>query len=76
MNSKLKSVLVIGGVVSAIGFALFPIIVHPKLHPEVWNEMQKETRKGIVQANVQPGNMKIWTDPFDKKTKETDSEDS
>lgn len=27
------------------------------------------TEAGIKQEDIQPGNMKVWTDPFDRKGK-------
>lgn len=30
-------------------------------------EVQKESRKGIKQEDIQPGNMNVWRDPFGRK---------
>ena len=30
-------------------------------------EIQKQTRKGIKQEDIQPGNMNVWRDPFGRK---------
>jgi len=38
MSSKVKSALVIGGIVVITAAALFPIVVYPKLHPEVYSK--------------------------------------
>jgi len=61
----------IGAIVGAIGVAIYPIIVSPYLHPEKWQTMSKEMREraGIKQENIQPGNMKVWSDPFDRPNK-------
>ena len=38
MSKRLKSLLVIGGLVGLIGVAVYPIIVHPKLHSKQYSE--------------------------------------
>ncbi|KXJ22458.1 Small integral membrane protein 20 [Exaiptasia diaphana] len=67
MSSKVKSTLVIGGIVAITAAALFPIVIYPKLYPEVYRDIQKETRNSINQEDIQPGNMKVWSDPFKKQ---------
>ena len=46
-------------------------IFSPYLYPEKWQKMSKEIRKeaGIRQEEIQPGNMKVWSDPFDRPGK-------
>ncbi|XP_059046691.1 small integral membrane protein 20 [Achroia grisella] len=61
----------IGGFVGFIGLTLYPIIISPMLDASQYKEIQKETRKNINREQVQPGNMKVWTDPFDRKKPET-----
>jgi phosphotransferase system glucose/maltose/N-acetylglucosamine-specific IIC component len=57
----------IGSIVGAITLAIYPIGIHPYLHPEKWQDIQKQTREGIRQEDIQPGGMKVWSDPFDRK---------
>jgi len=61
----------IGAIVTAIGCATYPIIVSPYMHPEKWQNVSKQNRDeaGIKQENIQPGNMKVWSDPFDRPGK-------
>ncbi|XP_046394965.1 small integral membrane protein 20 [Ischnura elegans] len=59
--------LFIGGIVGFIGAALYPIIIYPMMNPEKYRRMQEEARAGIDRQKIQPGNMKIWSDPFDRK---------
>ncbi|RUS82461.1 hypothetical protein EGW08_009767 [Elysia chlorotica] len=69
MNSirqNLRSVLAIGTVVGGILVAAYPVIVAPFLNPEPWKEIQRTGRKGIEQDKIQPGGMKVWSDPFDR----------
>ncbi|XP_026751708.1 small integral membrane protein 20 [Galleria mellonella] len=61
----------ISGFVGFIGLTLYPIIISPMLDPSHYKEIQKETRKNINREQIQPGNMKVWTDPFDRKKPET-----
>ena len=43
----------------------------PYMHPEKWQNVSKQNRDeaGIKQENIQPGNMKVWSDPFDRPGK-------
>jgi len=61
----------VGSIVGAVGLATYPIIISPYLHPEEWKQKSKEVRDiaGIKQENIQPGNMKVWSDPFDRPGK-------
>ncbi|XP_077984917.1 small integral membrane protein 20-like isoform X2 [Glandiceps talaboti] len=63
----LKNVWVIAGLLAFLGGSLFPIIVSPMMNPKKWQDLQKETRKGIKQEEIQPGGMKVWSDPFERK---------
>ncbi|XP_026475035.1 small integral membrane protein 20 [Ctenocephalides felis] len=62
-----KYVAFVSGIVGFTGCAIYPIIIHPMLYPNYWKEQQKKNRSGIIQENIQPGDMKVWTDPFDRK---------
>ncbi|KAL1506522.1 hypothetical protein ABEB36_005870 [Hypothenemus hampei] len=59
----------IGGMVGAIGLAVYPIIIDPIRNPDKYKKIQEQTRKNIKQEDIQPGNMKVWTDPFDRREK-------
>lgn len=58
---------VVGGLVGAISLAIYPIIIDPMMNPDKWKKVQEVTRAGIRQEDIQPGNMKVWTDPFERK---------
>ncbi|KAJ8916981.1 hypothetical protein NQ315_008381 [Exocentrus adspersus] len=62
-----RYVALVGGLVASIGIACYPIIIDPMLNPDKYKRIQAVTRANIRQEDVQPGNMKIWTDPFDRK---------
>ncbi|XP_050673005.1 small integral membrane protein 20 [Leptidea sinapis] len=57
----------IGCFVGFIGLTLYPIVISPMMDPSIYKTIQQDTRKGIRQEDIQPGNMKVWTDPFDRK---------
>ncbi|XP_044258707.1 small integral membrane protein 20 isoform X1 [Tribolium madens] len=57
----------IGGLVGVIGLVLYPIAIDPMLNTEKYKKIQERNRKGIKQEDVQPGNMKVWSDPFGRK---------
>ncbi len=61
----------IGGLVGALGLAVYPIIISPMLDPEPWREASRKARAtgGIRQEDIQPGGMKVWSDPFDRPGK-------
>ncbi|XP_063909755.1 small integral membrane protein 20 [Zophobas morio] len=59
--------LFVGSIVGVIGLALYPIVVHPMLNTEHYKKIQERNRQGIRQEDIQPGNMKVWSDPFEKK---------
>ncbi|XP_028901479.1 small integral membrane protein 20 [Zeugodacus cucurbitae] len=54
-------------IVGGISVALYPIIVEPMMNVEKYKELQKHNRAGIRQEEIQPGNMKVWSDPFGRK---------
>ncbi|XP_050355777.1 small integral membrane protein 20 [Nymphalis io] len=57
----------ISGFVGLLGLTLYPIAISPMIDPSEYKKIQKETRKNIRQEDIQPGNMKVWSDPFDRK---------
>lgn len=62
-----RYVAVVGGLTGLIFAAIYPTIIDPYFHPEKWQKIQKVAREGINREDIQPGGMKIWTDPFAKK---------
>jgi len=61
----------IGSVVGAISLAIYPVIISPYLYPDKWRQQSKAIRDehNIRQEEIQPGGMKVWTDPFDRPGK-------
>ncbi|CAG4976054.1 small integral membrane protein 20 [Colias croceus] len=66
-NKGWRFAALIGGMVGLVGLTLYPIAVSPMIDSSKYKEIQKVTRKNIKQEDIQPGNMKVWTDPFDRK---------
>ncbi|KAJ8028719.1 Small integral membrane protein 20 [Holothuria leucospilota] len=64
MSTKAKTTLLIGGFVACLGAALYPVVISPMLNPKPWKDLQKDARKNIDQTSVQPGGMRVWSDPF------------
>jgi len=64
----------IGAVVGSIGLAIYPVIIHPYIYPEEWQKLSKKNREdaNIRQQDIQPGGMKVWSDPFDRDVKPAD----
>lgn len=64
-----KYTALVVGVVGGIALAAYPIIVDPMINPQKWKDIQEKTRANIKQEDIQPGNMKVWSDPFDRNKK-------
>ncbi|KAG9345789.1 hypothetical protein JZ751_008934 [Albula glossodonta] len=67
MGKNTRSVLIFGGFVAVVAAAFYPIFFHPLAHVHEYKQVQKENRSGIIQADVQPVGVKIWSDPFKTK---------
>ncbi|XP_078481590.1 small integral membrane protein 20-like [Ciona intestinalis] len=52
----------------SVGVALYPIYVFPLYHVEKYQKIQDDTRKEIDQKKVQPGGMRVWSNPFEPKS--------
>ncbi|OWR51967.1 hypothetical protein KGM_213254 [Danaus plexippus plexippus] len=67
-----RAMIMIGGLVGLIGLTLYPIVISPMIDVSEYKEIQKVTRKNINQEEIQPGNMKVWSDPFGRKKADVD----
>nr|XP_033804035.1 small integral membrane protein 20 isoform X4 [Geotrypetes seraphini] len=67
MARNLRGILIFGGFSVAIAAAFYPIFFHPMMHIEEYKKEQTENRSGIIQENVQPPGLKVWSDPFSRK---------
>ncbi|CAG0882951.1 unnamed protein product [Darwinula stevensoni] len=61
-----RYVAFVAGIFGGVGLAIYPIIVAPYLDPSKYQDIQRVTRAGINQEDIQPGGMKVWTDPFEQ----------
>ncbi|KAM7239012.1 hypothetical protein CapIbe_010532 [Capra ibex] len=79
MSRNLHTALIFGSFIFLIGVAFYPIYSRPLLrleeysltklpgfHHTPWKE-QAINRAGIVQEDVQPPGLKVWSDPFGRK---------
>ncbi|CAK8686233.1 unnamed protein product [Clavelina lepadiformis] len=64
---RTNGLLPVLGLVIAVGLAFYPIYILPLYHPERYQQVQEEARKGITQEEVQPGDMRVWSNPFEPK---------
>lgn len=55
------------GFVGVTVAALVPIAISPMIDPSYYKKVQKINRKDINIEEVQPGNMKVWSDPFERR---------
>ncbi|KAH9394201.1 protein of unknown function (DUF4538) [Tyrophagus putrescentiae] len=62
-----RGVLMPLAIVGAIIAALYPIAIHPYLHIEQYQKSQKVNRSGVNRQAVQPGGMRVWSDPFEPR---------
>ncbi|KAM9286251.1 small integral membrane protein 20 [Cariama cristata] len=55
------------GFVAVVGAAFYPIYFRPLLLQEEYKKEQSINRAGIVQGDIQPAGLKVWSDPFGRK---------
>ncbi|XP_012519651.1 PREDICTED: small integral membrane protein 20 [Propithecus coquereli] len=67
MSRNLRTALIFGGFVSLIAAAFYPIYFRPLMRLEEYQKEQAINRAGIVQEDVQPPGLKVWSDPFGRK---------
>uniref|UniRef100_A0A5F5Q4W6 Small integral membrane protein 20 n=1 Tax=Equus caballus TaxID=9796 RepID=A0A5F5Q4W6_HORSE len=67
MSGNLRTALIFGGFISLIGAAFYPIYFRPLMRLEEYQKEQAINRAGIVQEDVQPPGLKVWSDPFGRK---------
>jgi len=60
-----------GAFLGAIALTCYPIIIAPYRNPEGWKQISETVRKeaNIKQEDIQPGGMKVWSDPYDRPGK-------
>jgi len=65
----------IGAMFGSVGLALYPIVFAPMKNQAEWREYSAAARKEFFDKHnktvdeIQPSNMKVWTDPFDRPGK-------
>ena len=65
----------LGAIFGTVGLAIYPIIIAPMRNPEQWKTISAHGRKEALEKknlkveDIQPSNMKVWTDPFDRPGK-------
>uniref|UniRef100_G5E6W4 Small integral membrane protein 20 n=2 Tax=Elephantidae TaxID=9780 RepID=G5E6W4_LOXAF len=67
MSRILRTVLIFGGFVSLLGAAFYPIYFRPLMRLEEYQKEQAINRADIIQEEVQPPGLKVWSDPFGRK---------
>uniref|UniRef100_A0ABI7WCZ3 Small integral membrane protein 20 n=3 Tax=Felinae TaxID=338152 RepID=A0ABI7WCZ3_FELCA len=67
MSRNLRTALIFGGFISLIGAAFYPIYFRPLMRLEEYQKEQAINRAGIVQEDVQPPGLRVWSDPFGRK---------
>ncbi|KAF4020830.1 hypothetical protein G4228_012802 [Cervus hanglu yarkandensis] len=67
MSRNLRTALIFGGFISLIGATFYPIYVRSLMRLEEYKKEQAINRAGIVQEDVQPPRLKVWSDPFGRK---------
>ncbi|CAG2180733.1 unnamed protein product [Oppiella nova] len=59
--------LTMAAFIGAVGAAMYSVFVYPVQHVDYYKERQTANRQGIKQEDIQPGGMRVWSDPFDRK---------
>ncbi|XP_069128832.1 uncharacterized protein [Argopecten irradians] len=65
----LKFAALVGGLVGTMGLFLYPTVIQPMMDPTKWQELQKEGRAGFDKEKIQPGEMRVWSNPMDITSK-------
>uniref|UniRef100_A0A7G3AFN5 Putative conserved protein with signal anchor n=1 Tax=Lutzomyia longipalpis TaxID=7200 RepID=A0A7G3AFN5_LUTLO len=55
------------GFIGVLALTLYPIVVDPMINTNKYKKIQERNRAGVNQEEIQPGNMKVWSDPFDRR---------
>lgn len=64
---SIKGSVFVGTILTGLGLATYFAIIKPLfIEPEKYKAIQEVTRKGIDQSKIQPGDMKVWTNPYVK----------
>ncbi|KAM9579141.1 small integral membrane protein 20 [Guaruba guarouba] len=67
MAGLYRTVGIFGGFVAVVAAAFYPIYFRPLLMPEEYKKEQSINRAGVVQEDIQPAGLKVWSDPFGRK---------
>uniref|UniRef100_A0A8C6CJ06 Small integral membrane protein 20 n=1 Tax=Moschus moschiferus TaxID=68415 RepID=A0A8C6CJ06_MOSMO len=67
MSRNLRTALIFGGFISLIGAPFYPIYFRPLMRLEEYKKEHPINRAGILQEDVQPPGLKVWSDPFGRK---------
>uniref|UniRef100_K7GF23 Small integral membrane protein 20 n=2 Tax=Pelodiscus sinensis TaxID=13735 RepID=K7GF23_PELSI len=67
MGRHSRTLLIFGGFVAVVGAAFYPIYFRPLRQVDQYRKEQAINRSGIVQEDVQPPGLKVWSDPFGRK---------
>ncbi|XP_037991415.1 small integral membrane protein 20 [Motacilla alba alba] len=67
MAALSRTLGIFGAFVAVVGAAFYPIYFRPLLLPEEYKNEQSINRAGIVQEDIQPAGLKVWSDPFGRK---------
>ncbi|XP_074052160.1 small integral membrane protein 20-like [Macrotis lagotis] len=67
MSRKLRTAMIFCGFAFLLAAAFYPIYFQPLMRTEEYKLEQAINRAGIIQADVQPPGLKVWSDPFGRK---------
>ncbi|XP_061849375.1 small integral membrane protein 20 [Colius striatus] len=67
MAALSRTLGIFGAFVAVVGAAFYPIYFRPLLMPDAYKKEQIINRAGIVQEDIQPAGLKVWSDPFGRK---------
>ncbi|XP_064916745.1 small integral membrane protein 20 isoform X1 [Columba livia] len=76
MAALSRTLGIFSGFVAVVAAAFYPIYFRPLLLPEEYKmtflfcfpeKEQSINRAGIVQEDIQPAGLKVWSDPFGRK---------
>uniref|UniRef100_A0A8D0DJG1 Small integral membrane protein 20 n=1 Tax=Salvator merianae TaxID=96440 RepID=A0A8D0DJG1_SALMN len=62
-----RSLLIFGGFFALLGTAFYPIYFRPLMNIDKYKKEQSINRADVIQEEVQPTGLKVWSDPFGRK---------
>ncbi|XP_054163605.1 small integral membrane protein 20-like [Oppia nitens] len=65
--TRVRYGLLVGSFVAAVGATMYAVFLYPRQHIDYYKTQQSKNRAAIKIDDIQPGGMRVWSDPFDRR---------